>query len=83
VFGASADKVSYNQEFSDDKGYPFPLISDPDLKLIKDLGIVLNGKLSKRVTFVIGKDGKIAKVYETVKPATHAKEVLEFVKGLK
>ncbi len=82
MFGASADQVSFNQEFSDDKGYPYPLISDPDLKLIKDLGI-LTGKFSKRVTFVIGKDGKIAKIYDTVKPATHAKDVLEFVKGLK
>ncbi len=82
MFGASADQVSYNQEFSDDKGYPYPLISDPDAKLIKALGI-LKGKVAGRVTFVIGKDGKIAKIYDTVKPATHAKDVLEFVKGLK
>ena len=32
--------------------------------------------VAKRQTFIIGPDGKIAKHYEKVKPAEHAKEVL-------
>jgi len=31
----------------------------------------------KRNTFLIGKDGKIARVWEGVKPAGHAEEVLQ------
>lgn len=81
MLGASADKVSYNQEFSDDKKYTFPLLSDPELQLIKALGI-LKGKFAGRVTFVIGTDGKIAKIYDKVSPAKHSQEVLEFVKEL-
>jgi len=36
-----------------------------------------------RTTWVIGKDGKVAKIYTVTKVADHPKEVLEFVKGLK
>ncbi len=35
-----------------------------------------------RTTFVIGKDGKIAKIFEKVKPEGHGKEVLECLKAL-
>ena len=61
MFGASADEVKLNQQFSDKNGYTYQLLSDPELKLIKDLGIVTGGKMAKRVTFVIDKEGKIAK----------------------
>lgn len=79
MLGASADSLDLNQQFTDKNKYTYPLLCDPELKLIKDLGI-LSGKLAKRVTFVIDPEGKIAKIYETVKPADHAAEVVKFVK---
>ena len=82
MLGASADSVELNQKFSDKEKYTFPLLSDPEMKQIKALGIQ-NGKTSKRVTFVIDKDGTIAKVYDKVTPKTHAEEVQKFVNGLK
>lgn len=76
--------MKYNQEFSDDKKYAFPLLCDPELALIKALGIMIAGKpLPQRVTFVIDKQGKIAKIYDKVQPKGHAAEVLKFVKDLK
>jgi peroxiredoxin Q/BCP len=36
----------------------------------------------RRVTYLIGRDGVIAKVFPDVKPEEHAKEVLEAVRGL-
>ncbi len=81
MLGASADGLDKNQEFTDKNKYTYPLLCDPDLKLIKDLGIV-NGKMAKRVTFVIDKEGKIAQIYDKVKPADHPAEVLKFVKEL-
>jgi peroxiredoxin len=36
-----------------------------------------------RVTFIINNAGKIVKCYEKVNPATHAKEVTDFIKLLK
>lgn len=85
LLGASGDDVALQQKFIDEHKLPMALLSDTELKLIKELGILgaAGGKTPKRVTFVVGKDGKIAKIYEKVTPATHPKEVLEFVKGLK
>jgi peroxiredoxin Q/BCP len=86
VLGASADPVAKQQEFIDKEKLSMPLLADTDLKLIKELGI-LNPKrpASQRVTFVVDKDGKIAKIYEQSKIDVnkHPKEVLEFVKTLK
>jgi peroxiredoxin Q/BCP len=85
LIGASGDDVALQQKFIDEHKLPMALLADTDLKLIKELGILgaAGGKTPKRVTFVVDKEGKIAKIYEKVAPATHPKEVLEFVKGLK
>lgn len=81
MLGGSADGLDKNQEFTDKNQYTYPLLCDPELKLIKDLGI-LSGKFARRVTFVIDKDGKIAKIYDTVKPQGHAEEVVKYVKEM-
>lgn len=81
LLGASADGTKLNGEFTEKHMLPYPLLCDTDMKLIKELGI-LKGKTSQRVTFVIDKDGKIAKIYDKVTPKDHPKEVLAFVKEL-
>ncbi|MCE9566749.1 MAG: peroxiredoxin [Planctomycetes bacterium] len=85
ILGASADDVPLQQKFIEKEKLTFPLLADKEMKLTKELGIVSpkNAKVTQRVTFVIDKEGKIAKIYDTVTPATHPKEVLEFVKTLK
>jgi thioredoxin-dependent peroxiredoxin len=83
VLGASADGLEKNKEFSDKNMYPYPLLCDTDAKLIKALGIEIAGKgIPQRITFVIDPDGKIAKIYDKVKPKGHAEEVLSAVKEL-
>ncbi|QEL13712.1 peroxiredoxin [Limnoglobus roseus] len=83
VLGASADGTKLNGEFTTEQMLPYPLLCDTDLKLIKELGIQNpKGKTAQRLTFVVGKDGKIAKIYEKVTPKDHPKEVLAFVKEL-
>lgn len=84
VLGASADDTALNQKFIDTEKLPYPLLCDPDLKLIQALGIQnAKGKTAQRVTFVVDKQGKIAKIYDKVTPKDHPKEVLEFVKTVK
>jgi peroxiredoxin Q/BCP len=85
LLGASGDTVEKQQEFIDTNKLPMPLLADTDLKLIKELGILgkAGGTTPKRVTFVVDKDGKIAKIYDKVDVNKHPKEVLEFVKTLK
>jgi peroxiredoxin Q/BCP len=83
VLGASADDRQLQQKFIDTHMLPYPLLCDTNLELIKQLGILASptGKTPKRITFVIDKQGKIAKIYEKVNVNTHPKEVLEFVKS--
>lgn len=85
LLGASGDTVEKQQEFIDANKLPMALLADTDLKLIKELGILgaAGGKTPKRVTFIVDKEGKIAKIYEKVDVNKHPKEVLEFVKSLK
>jgi peroxiredoxin Q/BCP len=86
VLGASNDDVPLNQKFIDKEMLPYPLMCDTDAKLIKELGILSpKGNAAQRVTFVIDKEGKIAKIFPagSVDVKTHPKMVLEFVKTLK
>lgn len=83
VLGASADTVDLNQKFADKNEYPFALLSDSEMKLIPALGIQMAGKpLAQRVTFVVDRDGKIAKIYDKVSPKGHADQVAKDVKEL-
>ena len=57
---------------------------DTELELIKALGIKsARGELAQRVSFLIDREGKIAKIYKDVKPTGHAAAVLRDVKELK
>ncbi len=82
MLGASADPVALNQKFTDKEKYTFPLLSDVDKKLITALGIKSASGNAMRVTYVVDRDGKIAKIYPKVAPKGHAEEVLKFVKTL-
>jgi len=81
VIGISSDKVPAQEKFIKDHNLNFTLLADDELKMIKALGVQADkGMAAKRVTFVIDKQGKIAKIYEKVTPASHAEEVVAFVK---
>jgi peroxiredoxin Q/BCP len=77
IIGFSPDMVDRQQQFTDKEKLNFPLIADKDKKLHAALGV------KGRSTWIIDKEGKIAKIYTDVKPADHPKEVLEFVEKLK
>lgn len=79
VLGVSIDTAESHKEFCTKEGLTFRLLSDPDAKVSEAWGSVMeyNGKrLSARNTFVIDPKGKIARVFEKVKPAGHSEEVL-------
>ena len=68
---------------------PFLLLCDKDRSVSIRYGVwgekLMYGKKVAgmlRTTFVVGKDGKIAKIFEKVKPAEHAKEVLGYIKTM-
>ena len=80
VLGCSIDTADKHKAFAQKYNLPFPLLLDPGDKIAKaygaDNGIPILG-LDRRITYVIGEDGKILKVYPNVDPATHANEIIQ------
>ncbi|NJN56446.1 MAG: peroxiredoxin [Leptolyngbyaceae cyanobacterium SL_5_9] len=75
VFGVSMDDEASHQKFTEKYSLPFPLLADVDGAMTKAYDVD-GGGYSKRVTYVVDGEGKIAKVYGTVKTDTHASDIL-------
>jgi len=83
VLGVSTDSVKKHDKFVEKYKLPFTLLADEDRKIVEAYGVwgeksFLGRKYmgTNRVTFLIGPDGRIKKIWPTVKPAEHAAEVL-------
>jgi peroxiredoxin Q/BCP len=83
VLGVSVDPVKAHDKFVEKYKLPFPLLVDVDKKIVEAYGVwgqkVFMGRKYlgvHRVTFLIGPDGKIKKIWPKVKPEEHAEEVL-------
>jgi peroxiredoxin Q/BCP len=90
VAGVSADPIESHKRFREKYGLNFPLLSDPQLSVIKELGAYgeknMYGKKIKgiiRSTFVLAKNGKIVKEWRNVKVNGHIDEVINFLKEKK
>lgn len=75
ILGVSADDEASHQAFTQKYNLNFPLLADTNQSLIKAYDVD-GGGYAKRVTYVIGKDGKIIYVDASVNTTTHAKDVL-------
>ena len=63
VFGISTDKIATNTEFAEALELGFVLLSDEDASVATNYGVLIEGmNMANRVTFVVGRDGKIAYV---------------------
>lgn len=69
--GISEDDGATAEKFRQSLKAPFPFLGDPDATVAKAYG-VHGGSYAKRVTFVVGKDGKIAHVEHDQLAATDA-----------
>jgi peroxiredoxin Q/BCP len=83
VLGVSPDSVSKHVKFKSKYDLPFTLLADPEHELAERYGVWGEKKYMgrsymgvSRTTFVIDADGAVVKVMESVKPATHADDVL-------
>ena len=79
IFGASFDTEAENAAFAKKFSYKFPLLCDVDRALGKAYGAFdpKEPDYPKRITYVVSADGKIEKVYGTVKPKEHPKAILK------
>jgi peroxiredoxin Q/BCP len=83
VLGVSKDSVKSHDNFVEKFSLPFLLIADAEVRLAKAYGVWGEKKFMgrqfmgmHRVTFLIGKDAQIRRIWSSVKPDTHAEEVL-------
>jgi peroxiredoxin Q/BCP len=89
IVGVSPDTSKAQLKFKDKFDLPFTLLADADHAVAEAYGIwkekSMYGKKYmgvERTTFLIGKDGKIKKIFEKVKPAGHAEQVFEALQTL-
>ncbi|WP_413287588.1 peroxiredoxin [Bdellovibrio sp. HCB337] len=89
VFGVSRDSVKSHDKFICKFNFKFELLSDADEKLCKIFDVIkeknMYGKMVlgiERSTFVIDENGKLVGEFRKIKAQGHAKQMLDFVKGL-
>ncbi len=89
VLGVSPDAPAEQKKFHEKFSLPFALLCDTDKKVAQAYGVWkeknMYGKIVmgiERSTFIIGPDGKVAKVFSKVKADGHAQEVLEALASL-
>jgi len=75
VLGISVDSKEEIRKFIDDYNLNFPLLSDTNKKVSEDYGVLKENGKDKRVTFIIDKKGKIAKILNVTDIDSHAEEV--------
>ena len=87
MLGISPDTPKAQKSFKEKFNLPFALLADSEKKVANKYGVIkeknMYGKKVMgiaRTSFLIGRDGKIAKVFENVKPDGHAEEVLAALK---
>jgi peroxiredoxin Q/BCP len=84
VIGVSFDSVDSHKDFVFKYGLNFPLIADPDGKIADAYGARMGGgkKMARRVSFLIGLDGKIVHVTESPNPDVHLEEMQRAINTL-
>ena len=89
VLGVSPDGIKSHRLFIDKFTLPFLLLADEEKKTCQAYGVWQEKSMYgrkymgvARSTFIIDKNGKIAKIFEKVQPKEHTAEVLEVLKSL-
>lgn len=78
IFGVSIDSAASHEKFIAKYSLPFPLLSDPEKKILTDYGVWVEKSMigkkymgTERSTFVIDGAGRIAAILRKVRPAEH------------
>ena len=85
ILGASFDPVEANCAFAQKFSFPYKLVSD----LSRDVGKAYDAfnpsspDYPKRISYLIGPDRRVKRVYAKVKPAEHPAQVLADLAALR
>jgi peroxiredoxin Q/BCP len=79
VLGVSFDHADKNAEFVKEQAFPFRLLTDADKSVAIAVGAADSDKrlFPRRISYLVGADGKVLRAYTQVEPATHARQVLD------
>jgi peroxiredoxin Q/BCP len=88
IFGVSPDSQKSHDKFISKFQLPFTLIPDEDKSIALSYGVWVEKSMYgkkymgvARTTFIIDGNGKIAKIFEKVKPEGHHQEIIEALKA--
>ena len=82
ILGVSVDKVDSKEAFAKEHNLPFPVLSDVTTQTTNAYGSLTSYpqfklfNISRRDTFIIDPEGRIAKRFENVNPNGHSQMVL-------
>jgi peroxiredoxin Q/BCP len=89
IFGVSIDSVQSHRKFIEKYGLPFPILSDPEKKIVNSFGVWVEKSMygrkymgTERSTFVIDSTGRIAAIFRKVKPEEHVGLVRDALRKL-
>jgi thioredoxin-dependent peroxiredoxin len=89
IVGVSPDKSAAQSKFKDKFDLPFTLLADTDHNVAESYGAWVEKSMYgrkymgiERSTFLIGKDGKLKKIFRKVKPDGHAEKVYEALQAV-
>ena len=83
ILGVSMDPIEMHKQFTEKDHLNFPLLVDTTGTICKAYGVPASeGRYPKRWTFLIDKNGKIAKIYQQVHPREHSAELQKDIVAL-
>ena len=83
-FTASTDDVKKNADFAKSLELDYPILCDPTGENAKKFGVYnAERNAAARVTFIIGKDGKMLAVIDKVNTESHGSELAKLLDELK
>lgn len=87
ILGISVDDLQSKQAFAKEHSLPFQVLADPTKKTTKDYGVLTSMlgvmEFSRRDTFIIDPQGRVARHFPKVDPKGHSDMVLAALKSLK
>jgi peroxiredoxin Q/BCP len=81
VVGVSVDDVQKQCDFAEKYSLPFPLVADTSKSVAKAYGALRESGRARRVTFLIGPDGRIMDIVDVPKADPHVARARELFLG--
>ncbi len=78
ILGCSTDGIEANRKFAENQGFSYPLLCDTEREICLAYGACQSAedKAAKRITYVIGPDGKVVQAHATVSAREHPETLL-------